>query len=640
LRISFVVVGFAGAACVSGSSDPGVGPCDTDHTLAANTSGGDHGPPWDPDTSPADETAAEKLDVGIRGDWPDNPDPPQVWDEDPYSNLLYRRPTKDERAKNGWSPDTLLVSPEPSVLSATLDGALSATLTLPLPDADPDSPQSSLPTITVELERVGARQWGGGVEVRDTSSGLEVTTAKPLFFMYQTEDLSRPSFGEAAVHVSAQAGSGLVVTGARPERNFWMYGPVKAAAGLVTIDIAPPKGRAIYVLHTEHEPTELTAMLATSPSVDPALGNLARTTDAPSSLAAGIGPDAAHVPGVIHQCSDFLNNDPPDMNHDECDFSCMEHPEFGTDLYPEIEPTFEYAKPFLIVGDMEWCTRHADNWLNLLQTMGAGAEQMLNWVVDPDPMQARVPPFRNVGWYCMIARSQEDAEDCHRDGSCPANLTEYPLAGAFNDWGLATDELDDVVHLNRAWDFSNIWAEEHIANGTPDAAHPLQFVVVVSVHENANQALNQIDGGLSWKNNHAAQNGASVALAYRGYLDGEDSWVEYSVVTLGRRMAHEMSHNMGVNHDEVYAPNGERGFMYFEEGGVAPFFDPTVASALPGQNQYDAWSTGVAKWHPRPPGYKYVFASPGVDGCDATGCPTGLTCQILAAGGNICKPTP
>jgi hypothetical protein len=586
---------------------------------------------------PADDTMEEKLDVSIEGlDLPDIPFPNNVidWDEDPTSGVHYRRLTEMEIESNGWHGNLLLVALEDDFVADVSTAVAKVTLDLPLADAHPLSLQENLPIISVPLVHQSSRDFAGSVQHFVKATGVAVVTAKrPVFHSYIQKYLDWGTVDDTAVHLFAQDDGGIVVSGATYGRTFWLEGPQEDFLDLITIDIEPEPGRQAFLLHTEHG-LPLSQLQVDEDAAAAHIQNR-RSTPPISSVAASAPMIAGGAPSEINQCTDGLNNDPEiDDVADGCDFSCMPHPDFGTDSYPGVFPIWEYARPFAVVGDAEWCTTHVNDWEDLLHSYGRTAEEMLNWVEAPTTVfpGPRVPPFRLVGLYCWVFEDLDDALECHNNGNCPTGYEDYPFKNVGTTWSSGNNAN---TYLDKVWSATDAWATDAVLEGAPDVVHPLQNVVVVVYRQDPNE--NPEVAGLASLGNTMpySRAGGSVALGI-DWLG--DSWGgDLHPILIGRITAHEFGHTHGLTHDPTTF-DGVPGFMA-TGGGAAPILGENVDSNIinhevPATNpptmytQYQAW-TKVAplKRSPRPAGFSHV-------GCDTNpdNCPTGLTCTDTVQG--------
>jgi hypothetical protein len=384
-----------------------------DGSIPAATSGGDHGPPWEPpEPFGVDDTMTEKLDVGFGLDL-GGPPPELDWHRDTLSGLHYRKPTENEVAMNKWGGNVLLVALPDILLRDLRQGVSPMALQLPLADAAPWSPQTDLPVLDVDIVLRANRRSIGVVQHRVVSPRTVLVSAtRPTFHTYVQAGLDWGDVDDSALRVTVRDHGGIVVVGATYGRHFWLEGPYDHRAGIVEIDLLPDSGRKLYVLHSVHGSVLSSELELTDDDVATSIQN-AMIDDSVNALAATPDATGNHVAGVVHQCTDDLNNDPQlgAYDADGCDFSCMPHPDFGTDKFPQVYPVLEYARPFAIVGDAEWCTRHLGDggddtdWAEILVTIGETAETMLNQVEAPASfIGPRVPPFRLVGLPWIVRR--------------------------------------------------------------------------------------------------------------------------------------------------------------------------------------------------------------------------------------------
>lgn len=352
------------------------------------------------------------------------------------------------------------------------------------------------------------------------------------------------------------------------------------------------------------------------------------------SLVARPGPASGGMPEAINQCTDGLNNDPDlDDVADGCDYSCMPHPDFGTHLYPGVEPIFEYARPFAVVGSAEWCSTHPTTWQGLLQSFGRTAEEMLNWVEAPPALYPgpRVPPFRLVGEYCWVLEDLDAALECHYDGNCPAGYESYPFAGVGDNWSSPAN-VPTVTYIDRVWSAADAWAADAVAQGEPDIIHPLQNIVVVVSRQDPTET-EEIGGKAFFHNAEVWRVGGGIALGTETIEDGFGNPVameDMDPILIGRIIAHEIGHTHGLNHDSTVT-EGLPNFMSVG-GGPSPILGDDVKSEVVNPDKptipptyfshYEAWTRAAPdKWFPRPPGFSYVGCTLAPDNC-----PVGLQC--------------
>lgn len=612
------------SGCVPGEPAPEAVVCDTDYAL---TSGGDHGPPWENPLEQADDTTGEEEKL----DTPQYADlgfvPPIAWESDSSSELLYRAPTEAEKRVNNWDETVLLVALETEFLRDVSDGASTATLKLPL--TDKGTPwQFNLPVLGVDVALASSRHFVGVGGKRLSSNGaVQTVSHRPETRVYGQRGLDWDNIDDLAVMVSS-TGDGVVIEGATHGRTFWLNGPHDTDNPSATYnDLAPPVGRTLYVLRTEFVPP-LATMIASAQQVS----NLAYSRlDHSIDDFAGVGAPQRGTDNTFNQCADDLNNDPDiDDVADGCDFMCMEHPDFGTDLFPGVEPVYEYARPFAIFGDARWCTDHMDTWQADLIEFGIHAEAMLNWVdVGPGP---RVPPFRHVGIWCDVFPDESSAEDCHDNANCPPELAGYPLAGVANVWGEVDTSFSwpdsmPLTYLHRVWDFADRWATQ----SDPEDVHPIQLAIVVTPTGNIID-LGQTNGGQAFWGVHLGFAGGALA---RTRFNEQ----ERNPISIGYTIAHEIGHTHGLAHDDsVLGPFDS--FMK-STGGGAPTLSGDVDSFVPKDISGNFFSNAAAwellsirKSGPRSPGFRYV-------GCDDTTnpCPDGLSCKTLEHGDTQCLPS-
>ncbi|MCX4245153.1 hypothetical protein [Paraliomyxa miuraensis] len=532
----------------------------------------------------ADDTAGEKLDVwDTTLDLPDIPAPGVTdWEEDPVSGLHYRRLTDLEIQNNGWQGNLLLVAFDDSFIADVSNAVGKVTLDLPLADAHPWSLQEDLPIISVPLTHHSSRDFAGVVEHAITASGSSIVhTDRPFFHSYVQEDLDWGNIDDTAVHLFAQDDGGIVVSGATYGRTFWLEGPKEDFRDLLIIEIEPPAGHQAFLLHTQHGPPLSQAQL----SDDDVAAHILQQGAVPTSLAVPTQPVSGGAPAPINQCTDGLNN-APDINDDAdgCDFSCMPHPDFGTDLYPGIFPIWEYGRPFAVVGDAEWCMFHPTDWEDLLHAYGRKAEELLNWVEAPAAFPGpRVPPFRLVGVYCWLFLDANVGIACHDQGTCPNDASDYPFAGVGNKWSGGPPS-----YLGNVWSATDAWAADAVNANTPEIAHPLQNVAVIAFDQDPSEPTSTI--GLAYFEG-ADYTNIGGAVVHEAWVVGDGG-----PIIMGRRIAHEFGHTHGLAHD-MAQHNGIDGFMN-DSGGPVPLLgedddslviDHSVNPPVP-YKQYEVWT--------------------------------------------------
>lgn len=564
-------------------------------------------------------------------DLPDLP-PKPVWESDGPTDLLYRAPTSMEKAANGWDETVLLLSFPRSVVTDLSQGEPSLSLAVPL--ADRGTPiQENLPIATVDLELRSARAFVGVGGRRMHATGVESISKRPTTFVFGQRGLDWNNIDDIAVMVTAADDGGLVVLGATHGRTFWANGPYATDTRILTVEIPPPSGRELFILHTEFTPPSQAMVMGFQPSSEIAY---ATSVDSPADLAADWKPiaepmgdddddDDVSLPPAFNQCTDDLNNDPGlDPYADGCDFMCMEHPDFGTDAYPDVHPVIEYGRPFAIFADANWCTAHAETWEDDLIAIGLHAETMLNWVNVGSP---RVPPFRHVGVWCDCFEDLDQAADCHNNGVCPAALAGYPLKGVANFWGEAEDDFTwpteiPNTFLHRVWDISERWA----SLSDPEDVHPIQQAVVLTPLVDVTDINAKLVGRALIEPHLGFAGGALVRTTKAG---GD----EKSHLSLGYAVAHELGHTQGLAHDN--SQEGEaKSFMNFSGGG-APILGEDVDSHVWKNtsvkfSNVEVWELlAPVKKSPRSPGFKYV-------GCDdmSNPCPEGMKCVGVQTGAN------
>ena len=510
---------------------------------------------------------------------------------------------------NEWEGDLLLVAFDSEQIEGFALGQRSGTIHIPLPDASAGSAQRDLPIVSVDLSLMAVRAMASVIEHRATSSGTVLTGERPAFNSYLQTSLDWGTIDDVAVYLQARKGGTSVISGATYGRTFWLEG--RREDGLqYELELDADPGRSVYLLRTQHDhPRDDFSLSSDEMGAWIASISQAVSSFAPTSFS------------QINQCVDGLNNDPQaDVHADGCDFSCMPHPDFGTDRFPGVVPVWEYGRPFAVFGDAEWCTHHAENWQDLLHLYGAGAEQMLNWVEAPAEVGGdRVPPFRLAGIYCWIFDDLEAASACHHNGQCPPEAESYP----FTNVGWAWSGNGTVNYLDRVWGATDAWASDGIELGAPTLVHPLQNVAVVTA-----VGPDQILGfpeGLAFLGIEVSFQRAGGAVA-AGYSP-PGSFVPLGPTLIGRIIAHEFGHTYGLNHEDLV------GSFMRAEGGPNPRLSDTPSNVLDFSQvppdhltNNEVWAVAASrKESPRPPGFRHV-------GCAPSSCPTGLTCTSTVQG--------
>jgi hypothetical protein len=291
------------------------------------------------------------------------------------------------------------------------------------------------------------------------------------------------------------------------------------------------------------------------------------------------------------QCEDNLDNDGDGVG-DECDFECMEHPDYAGP--PGVIPlrVLENTKSFSIFGDLSYCSLdQSGSWEVDLSAMGMEAAQLLNWLDSGLPDD--IPPFRLVNIGCDV-QTTTIALECHSIDGCPDSLDDYPLEG------LTTFPN----YLSRAWDLVDWYVDGR-------EAVPMHAVAIATEHNSGPASgLAQFSFLQDDEGDHSTQAGAVVNVTFGAP---------------GNALAHELGHTMGLPHDDgrypLTDPQAFTGLMNCG-GGVLPILgpfdpcpgDPTWWGIIHFQVSITppyAWKTYTSsKSWPRPAGFGYTGETP------------------------------
>lgn len=432
-------------ACVSEYPSGNGEPFECTDTDPPATSGGSWGPPWEPLLFP---DYSDKLDVQSGPP----PSDPLGWVLDSGTGVYYRGSTEDERDINGWVHHTLLVIPPNNPISQLTGGQTEVVLDVPLA-APPTERQEDLAFANLLLEHRAVHDSIPFTKIINGTRGSGVVTDYPRMNFYLTKGLDWDTVDDTVVRVFASDKGAVELNGATYDRTFRLFGPFDSRRNSVWLEIQPP-GRItnFFLLQTKFDSP--LSFLLPNPSAGSAAGSAFQgaylTLDdaqIPVELTAEYEPAGA----LVGQCADGLDND-ADGYADECDFSCLPHPDFAGDTVEPIEylAELEHSKDFAVIGEGVFCTRNSDNdlWETTLMDIGAGAAQMLNWVEAPGATK-RVPPVRLTTSACFFFDSVPIAEACHESDNCPAGAN-YPFHGVGNTWGHSYEPTADS-YFERVW---------------------------------------------------------------------------------------------------------------------------------------------------------------------------------------------
>jgi hypothetical protein len=573
--------------------------CDTD---LAVTTGGDWGEPYDPEGS-ADSTG-EGVMYEPPGEWAEDP---TAWELHVASGTYYRAPRQEELLANGWADATLLVIPPNTFTSAVTEGNATATIAIPMAEY-PGYEQENLDFETMSLSWMQTHTSVSFVvsEPEPPHGGFVDTTYTPSLHFYLPTGIEWDDHDDTVVRVFASSRGGIELNGARRnDRTFRLYGPYDADEGPYELDIAPPISLGsplFYLLRTGFAPPPLAALELGSRRAGDIASQLSDAAMAPDALVSQAAPVAIAELGA--QCQDERDND-GDGFGDACDFECVVHPDFGgLDFDYSVE--FEHTKNFALIGDGPFCMSNPLNYDAILADVGMSAAQMLNWLEHPSG--PRVPPVRFSWGGCFLDfPSLGDALDCHLDPGYCDDVDAYPFAGVGGDYGPSSGNVH-YGYTGHVWEAVDNRAA---ASADRDTIHPVSMAVAIAntpsnisgVVGIAYFPLAELGGG-----NSKGMHGAAVVLAPDG-LDPEAT--EADIDFAGRRVAHELGHTLGLQHDT--APGGFMG----QYGGAVPIVDWDADSLLQildqnqtvigYQTQEYAWTQyAPSKWAPRPSGFGHT----------------------------------
>jgi hypothetical protein len=451
------------------------------------------------------------------------------------------------------------------------------------------------------------------------------STYTPTFHYYVVRgpDVSEPDVDDAIVDAFATSfRSSLAIRGVMKDRQFWHYGPYSTEQAELEIGLPSGKTR-FYVLTTGFSPAP-GSLLPMGGGGTPLLRGQIVADELTSAV-----PEPRDR---IAQCADGLDNE-ADGYADACDFACVEHVDFGTDLFAH-DVRWEMSKDIGMFGAVEFCTRHMEAYASMYMMWGESATSILNWVEPAEPPMGydptiRPPPFRISMRGCVIVDGVDgvaDAVACDRDDMCPAALSTYPLAGLSGSWGTATTGL-----LGKVWGY----VDYTIVNGDVDDTHPLHIALVFPFEYDNEQA----EAGLAvvYDPQHPNRNGAGL-VRWDTDLAGNQGGT-------GSACAHEVGHCLGLAHDLTgIAGTSFNGFMWGETdecptcagGGAAPVLDwnADAEPTLPqGTTQGNVWqSFAPLKDVPRASGFMHRGCNDDDEVCQ-TGHP-GLGCSAK----DVCEP--
>lgn len=612
------------------------------------TSGGTYGPVWQ---APAeDTTTGPGADGSSDGGGPgfDIPPPVSTPDDDPTSwtydateDTYYRSPTDLEMANHEWlSPEDLLVIPPRTVLADLSDGDGTADLPIPMHEELQGRPQTGLSFRTLTLGRTGTQTNVPFIEQRWEDDCLRRTTLEATFHFYESRGFDPTDIDVESVvgsTISSPDRDSLAVLGATRDRYFSLRGPY--SPNRVPLELGLPSEKVVFhVLSTEYDPNP--EILLGSASGSP----LRRDSGEASSFTGEQGPLSGQNPetcydGVLNgdetdvdcggcctacelgksciesgdcisrfctsgicasQCADGLDND-EDGFADSCDFSCVEHPDFGTLTTVHNNP-LEHAKTVGQFGTMNYCTVNEASYLSSFIEWSSAGMLLINNVVPDDPSVSYAPgdgppPFRVVMRGCVIADDPVIAAACDRQvDACPADFVGYPLASEISsNWGSANNTgLGTATGvLGKVWSLVDYTIEDGVVTDTV----PLHIAVAYPLERDSNQP----------------ENGVAVAYQGSGTPATAGAIVSYWDNTfVGQNLAHEIGHTIGLDHEDsidgegsFYPGTSTRGFMSGPIGGPAPVLDVDADSAVPPLDQWDAWLQAGSKEVPRASGFSF-----------------------------------
>lgn len=542
------------------------------------TSGGSWGEPWEAQVTLGFDFPGDLLDLGYiydlgdaggtqGGEGDQENQEPENWEYDANAESYYRQATLAETEKNGWKPGSLLVLPPQQLLTDLATGQPSTTFQLPL--ADPlGAPQTSLPFEAIKLVKnsEGQRNF---ITIGERAVNRVLTMRG-----YLSDGLSPGNIAGTIVAGVAGSGGGIELGGAMFDRKFTLSGPYKPSSGIYVEIPIPEQRPGLFVLTTTHgRPFE-------APRLPPGAGRLVRgPSDGPGSLTSQASGIAAPVSQL--QCTDGLNNDPPDTVADGCDFSCIPHADFGGTTTPHTL-AYEQSKNVALMGDREFIALNPDNAEVILEAIASGGTTLINQLEAPPGYgQARTPPVRVVmmGFFDASAACHANADFC--------NVTpNYPFRGVNGDSSEA---------LLRVWSAVDELAAFYGDTVGPSAVHPVQIAGVISGSFEAQVQGKAYEGSLPQRVGSFALSGVNVSTI---------------------AFAHEVGHTLGLAHEdtkisdnvwECGADCNPSSFMVHNGGSGYPFVTWNNPSLVPGMTQGEAWGEkGPQKNWPRSPGFSYV----------------------------------